>query len=160
MDSPYLFISYSRIQFYFVEALAHALATLKVPYWFDVEQLEMGTDWQAGIDNGLANCQALVLVASRASIGSPNVRYEWETAQKANKPIFLALFEAVDLPPELRGLPVIDFRGNFRASGISSNFSNRSKQDRLPPGWLIRRLRARIASICQPGCRPVCSSCS
>jgi hypothetical protein len=113
-DSPYLFISYSRIQFYFVEALAHALATLKVPYWFDVEQLEMGTDWQAGIDNGLANCQALVLVASRASIGSPNVRYEWETAQKANKPIFLALFEAVDLPPELRGLPIIDFRGNFR----------------------------------------------
>jgi hypothetical protein len=76
MDSPYLFISYSRIQFYFVEALAHALTTLKVPYWFDVEQLEVGTDWQAGIDEGLANCQALVLVASRASISSPNVKYE------------------------------------------------------------------------------------
>jgi hypothetical protein len=113
MDSPYLFISYSRIQFYFVEALAHELTRRKVPYWFDVEQLEMGTDWQAGIDDGLANCQALVLVASSASLGSPNVKYEWETAQKANKPIFLALFEAVDLPPELRGLPVIDFRGNF-----------------------------------------------
>src|ERR1041385_1211617 len=94
MDSPYLFISYSRIQFYFVEALAYQLRTLKIPYWFDVEQLEMGKDWQSGIDNGLANCEALVLVVSNASIGSPNVKYEWETAQKANKPVYLALFRS------------------------------------------------------------------
>ncbi len=114
MDAPSLFISYSRTQFYFVESLAHQLRTLKVPYWFDVEQLEMGEDWQAGIDNGLANCEALVLVVSNASIGSPNVKYEWDAAKKANKPVYLALFEAVNLPPELSHLPIIDFRGNFK----------------------------------------------
>src|SRR5690349_2387749 len=98
--SPYLFISYSRNTFYFVESLAYELREAKLTYWFDVEQLEVGEDWQSDIDKGLANCQALVLIVSNASIASPNVRYEWETARKANKPIFLALFEAVELPLE------------------------------------------------------------
>lgn len=89
------------------------LNKLGIPVWFDMERLSPGTDWRHFIDEGLESCSALVLVASRAALTSDYVRREWQTALAAKKPVYVVLFEAVHLPPELQGLVLIDMRADF-----------------------------------------------
>jgi TIR domain len=71
-----IFVSYSRRDFYFAEQLAVALRRRELAAWFDVHELAAGTDWSAGIDRAIVECDALVLVATRASLESPYVRRE------------------------------------------------------------------------------------
>jgi len=114
MVSKKVFISYSRKEFYFAEHLATLLKSkYGLEAWFDIHELQVGMDWSISIQQALEGCDALVLIASRASLGSPYVRVEWEAVLKANKPVIVVFFEAVDLPPELANVPLIDLRGNF-----------------------------------------------
>jgi hypothetical protein len=107
------FISYSRRQFYFAEALALALQDSGVRIWFDVQSLKPGHNWAADIQAGLEDCENLVLIASPASLASEYVRAEWTQALSACKPVYVVMFEAVTLPPSLAHLPVFDFRRGF-----------------------------------------------
>src|SRR5438105_12122930 len=108
----HVFISYSRKQFYFVESLVYYLEEYGVRPWLDVQRLEPGTSWQHALEEGLDSCSGLVLIASRAALSSDYVRTEWQRALAANKPIYVALFEAVRLPPELQNASIIDCRKN------------------------------------------------
>jgi TIR domain len=69
-----IFISYSRRDFYFAEQLAVRLRRQGLEVWFDVHELEMGSDWAAAIDRGIAECDTFVLVASRAALEPPVCR--------------------------------------------------------------------------------------
>ncbi len=113
MTLSHVFISYSRQQFYFAESLASTLRRQQIPTWFDMEVLRPGCDWTAEIQRGLESCTGLVLIGSRAALASDYVRAEWQAVLAAHKPVYVALFEAVDLPPELRDAQVFDFRAQF-----------------------------------------------
>jgi sugar lactone lactonase YvrE len=110
-----MFISYSRKQFYFAESLVHELVKRDVSVWFDVLGLVPGTSWQQRLREELDTCQGLVLVASRAAMNSAYVRAEWQAALASNKPIYVLLFEAVQLPFELQNASILDFRNDFDA---------------------------------------------
>jgi hypothetical protein len=113
METSHLFVSYSRQQFYFTESLVLCLQKQGVNVWFDVHRLAPGSDWQQELRAGLDECAGLVLVASRAALASSHVCAEWEAALAAHKPVYVVLFEAVTLPPELRELSLIDCRSQF-----------------------------------------------
>ncbi|SRR5216683_104286 len=113
MASQNIFISYSRKQFYYVESLVLCLQAYNISTWFDVQQLTVGSNWQQNIQNGLHSCAGLILIASRASLSSEYVCAEWQAALIAQKPIYVVLFEAVELPPELVNASLIDGRGIF-----------------------------------------------
>lgn len=139
---PMLFVSYSRVQFYFAESVTLSLQTAGLDVWFDVQRLTPGSDWQAGIAEGLARCTSLLLIASRASLASPYVRLEWETALAAGKPVCIVLFEAVDLPPELStAQAIIDMRRGYdegiRRLLVCLNSSD-CQRDRVPRPNLLR----------------------
>ncbi len=109
----YIFISYSRRELFFAESLAKGLQANGLHTWLDVERLQPGEDWQAQIEDSLAACEALVLVASETALASGYVRREWEKALDYEKPIYLAIFEAVELPRWLKCAGAVDFRANF-----------------------------------------------
>jgi hypothetical protein len=109
------FISYSRREYYFAECPALALHTRGASPWIDTFDLRPGREWAHDIDAGLEDCGNLVLVGSRASLASANVREEWMHVHAAGKPVVIALFESVDLPTELGAAPTVDFRTNFSA---------------------------------------------
>src|SRR5215467_5952093 len=88
-----VFISYSRKQFYVAEAVTRALEQQGVPAWLDVLEIQPGADWQVAIDQALAACPALVVLASRAAHRSAAVRYEVAAARAAGKPIYLAVID-------------------------------------------------------------------
>lgn len=115
MAAHQLFISYSRQQLYFAEALALHLQANGQAVWFDLQQLHVGSDWADGLKAGVGDAARLLLVVSRASLESPWTRAEWEGMAAKGAELVLVIFEDVALPPELQGLPSYDFRPGFDA---------------------------------------------
>lgn len=111
---PYVFISYARKQFYVAEDLAASLRKLGQPAWLDVQEIAPGIDWHAAIMRGISGCQAVVVVASRASYRSPAVREEVAAARDAGKPIYIAIVDDSPFVAELKdSATIIDCRSDF-----------------------------------------------
>lgn len=104
------FVSYTRADLGFASWAARSLAGQGLACWIDTEQLTPGTDWSDAIDSALRECDVLLLIASAQSLASPFCRREWRSAMAAGKPIVLAAIEAVSVPAELAGCPVVDMR--------------------------------------------------
>ena len=113
MSDAHFFISYSREQLYFAESLTLNLKKHGVQAWFDLEQLTPGSDWSGRIESSLASCKGLILIASQASLHSEYVHQELSFGQENHKPIYVVLFESVELPKNLSSRCIIDFRGWF-----------------------------------------------
>lgn len=114
MEPKAVFVSYSRKQFYGAERLVYLLEQHGVPAWLDVQQIQPGGDWQATIDEALATCQVLVVLASRAAYRSAAVQREVAAARAASKPIYLAVLEDNPFVAELgAAATVIDCRRQF-----------------------------------------------
>ena len=112
----YTFISYSRKQLYFAEAIALHLQKEGIEIWFDLQQLGAGTDWASALKNGYGNCKRLVLVVSQTALDSKYVEVEWDTARQNGREVILAVVEDVDIPEKLRDCAVIDFRTDFNSA--------------------------------------------
>jgi len=112
----YTFISYSRKQLYFAEAIALHLQKEGIEIWFDLQQLGAGTNWASALKSGYENCQRLVLVVSQSALASKYVEVEWDTARQNGREVILAVIEDVDIPEKLRDCAIIDFRTNFNSA--------------------------------------------
>jgi hypothetical protein len=109
----HIFISYSRRQLYFAESLTLHLQKHGFAVWFDLQRLRAGSDWASELKAGVETCDQLILVASRAALKSPYVAKEWQSALAEGKPVYVVVYEALNLPDQLRGLPTFDFRTRF-----------------------------------------------
>ncbi|MFE0191437.1 toll/interleukin-1 receptor domain-containing protein [Streptomyces sp. NPDC058989] len=128
-----VFVSYSRREFHFAEAVTATLRSqVGLDPWFDVQRLRPGTDWARALDESLDHADALLLLASPAALASTYVRHEWTRALERGIPIRIGVVEAVDLPAELAGFPVHDLRTRFweRATGLAEAMA----QARTGPG--------------------------
>ena len=137
MNQPLTFISYSRKQLYFAEALALHLQEADIQIWFDLQQLQAGTEWSQGLKDGIRSARQMVLVVSEAALASPYTQAEWQGFAEKGEKIALALFETVELPDELKNLPVYDFRGDFntklRELAAFLKAESEPHRDRIPP---------------------------
>jgi MFS family permease len=121
-----VFMSYSRREVGFVDDLVRNLEERKYEVWLDYRNLIPGTPWQDQIYKGIHDSDVILLVVSKASLGSQNVEVEWRRVLEQNKRIILLIFEAVDLPPELEQYEWVDFRGSYKA-GLDELFSQLEK---------------------------------
>ena len=154
MQTSTVFLSYSRRQLYFAEALALQLQQAGLDVWFDLQQLHAGSVWSDGLKDGVQDAGRLVLVVSQAALDSQWTKAEWQGMAGKGAQIVLAVFEPVVLPEELRGLPTFDFRSGFdkQAENLAAYLAGRiePRHDRieapsrrglplkLPPAlWLI-----------------------
>jgi hypothetical protein len=117
-----IFISYSRREVGFIDGLVSDLEEKGHQVWLDYRNLIPGTPWQDQIYHGIQKADVILLVVSKASLGSQNVEVEWRRVLDQNKRIILIIFEAVDLPPELEKYEWVDFRGKYKA-GLSELLS-------------------------------------
>ena len=108
-----LFISYSRQEVSFVDMLFKALEGSGFQPWLDYQSLIPGRPWFDQILAGIDAAEIVLLVVSRSSIDSKNVKDEYQRALEQKKRILLLIFEAVPLPPVLQSCEWIDFRGSF-----------------------------------------------
>ncbi len=93
---PTLFISYKRGTSA-VAPVMQRLREAKYRLWFDRDEIHLGDpDWQARIDQGLEQCDGVLLNLTPAACASEPVRYEVRKAQELKKPIFPIVLERID----------------------------------------------------------------
>ncbi len=108
------FLSYSRQESPFVDALLDVLEDNEHSVWVDYKKLTPGRPWLNQILAGIDAADIMLLVVSKSSMASSNVADEYKYALEKKKRILLVLFEAVPLPIELQTCEWVDFRSPFK----------------------------------------------
>jgi hypothetical protein len=70
--------------------------------WIDREDIKTGNTWRKQIVEAIDTCVAFVLVLSRHSAASDNVRKEIDLAQDSGRKVFVLLLEKTVIPSEIR----------------------------------------------------------
>lgn len=151
MDDGHIFLSYSRRQFYFAESVVLSFQAAGVKMWFDAQELAPGELWRDEIQRGLDEARGMVVIASHAAMESKYVREEWEPMLAAGKPVYIAIFEACDIPQELAdgATAIVDMRGRFNRNfkRLLAAVEGKDKpKDRIPKeNWLKLPIRLPFA---------------
>jgi hypothetical protein len=116
----HVFISHSSQDKPFVYRLVSELKKLDLNVWLDDLEIKVGDSIVSKISDGLKNADYLVVVLSKASVASPWVRRELDSAlmneiSGKGATVLPALIEDCDIPPLLRDRLYADFRQNFTA---------------------------------------------
>ncbi len=113
MSNKKIFLSYSRRDTEYVSNLVEALRKQNFDVWFD-KNIRTGTDWDDTIEQELKNADGIVLVLSKTSCVSENVKDEMSFAIGLDKPVIPIKIEDCDVPMRLARKQFVD----FTAAGI------------------------------------------
>lgn len=86
-----VFISHARKDRVAVDRLDEMLRLAGYQTWVDRSRLAGGEDWSRELGRAIATCRVVVVVISPASLASPVVREEYETALRLGKPVLAVL---------------------------------------------------------------------
>lgn len=111
-----VFVSYSREDTLIVSAIVHELQHNNVDVWIDQTGINVGSAWDNAIAAAISEASHLLLVLSKASAKSDNVRDEFNFAKRKQKTIIVILINDVDLPFGIDRIQYIDFRQNYTKS--------------------------------------------
>lgn len=101
--SAKVFISYSSVDDGIARQLTEALDEINIQYFFDRKDVEWGDDVTGRITSGLAECAALIVVISPASLKSQWVPFEIGHASGLGKKILPFLTHpSLDVPGYLQ----------------------------------------------------------
>lgn len=105
-----IFVSYSRHDEKFARRLATWLEkTLNLGVWIDIDDIQPGIKWSAAIQDGLDNCEVMVVIITVESMNSVNVEDEWQYFLDQGKPVVPILLRSAPIPYQLRRIQYIDF---------------------------------------------------
>ena len=85
-----------------------------IQVWKATNQIDAGTEWRNEIDQGLLNCDIVIVLLNQLSTKSPYVTYEWAFALGKSKTIIPVLTEDCEIHPRIEVLQYIDFKGSTR----------------------------------------------
>ncbi|HEX5165149.1 MAG TPA: TIR domain-containing protein [Thermomicrobiales bacterium] len=100
-EQPYVFISYASVDRERVLPLVDRLERAGIRTWIDREGILGGTNYAREIVEALRGSAALLIMCSRASFASQNVRQEIALAWKHQRPYLPLLLEPVSIPADL-----------------------------------------------------------
>jgi hypothetical protein len=133
------FVSYSRKDSDFVLRYAGNLIgdfDLWLDQWDIPRLLEGDADWDKAINDAILDCSHFLIILSPQSVKSKEVLGELRLALDENKIIVPVLYQACDVPRQLRRLQYIDFatrgKGPDDFSLISQTLKRLKSQERLP----------------------------
>lgn len=105
-----IFVSYSRHDEAFASKIAIWLAnTLNMGVWIDIDDIQPGVKWSAAIQDGLDNCEVMVVIVTPEAMDSINVEDEWQYFIDLGKPVVPILLRSAPVPYQLRRIQWIDF---------------------------------------------------
>ena len=110
-----VFISHSNEDQAHTQPLVERLRDEGFSVWIDYENIRGGAEWLCEIEAGIARCDALVVILSRASAASVWVERECLYAFQLRKPVLVALAADMLIPLHLINLQHCDTR---TASGM------------------------------------------
>jgi hypothetical protein len=150
MSSRYVFISYSRQDREFVERLSRELQGAGIKTWTDTQNISAGANWQQEIEKGLLQADALLYVASGQASSSNWIEYEVEAFRSRKGRVIPLVIDdtgAESMPPSLRRIQWVDFRGDFQSAfaallgGLQELRGNSTTRSSSKSGFPTQRLR-------------------
>ncbi|MBK5212530.1 MAG: toll/interleukin-1 receptor domain-containing protein [Flavobacteriaceae bacterium] len=117
MSAKKIFISYSRRDTDYVKSLVDALRKQGFEVWFD-NNIRTGTDWDDTIESELKKADAIVLILSKTSVASDNVKDEISYAIGLDKPVSPIKIEECDVPMRLARKQFVDFTAMGHEAGF------------------------------------------
>lgn len=115
-DDVKIFISYKREDEHFARLIAEKLSHKGAHIWMDVANIPAGMKWHTAINEGLKECEVMLLIVTPEAMASKNVADEWEYFHSKDKPIIpLYLRNVEEMPFQLNRIQRIDFRNDFDA---------------------------------------------
>ncbi len=105
-----VFISYDSQHEDFAELVTMKLEKEGIEVWKDTYQIAAGTEWRNEIDQGLINCDVIIVLLNEISTKSPYVTYEWAFALGNSKHIIPLLIEECDVHPRINILHYLNFK--------------------------------------------------
>ena len=115
---PKVFISHSNQDHEVALAVVNALRRAGFDIWVDFENIRGGADWLCEIQAGIARCDAVVAILSKASVESVWVERECLYAFQLKKPLLTALVADVLIPLHLINIQYCDLRAEA-ADGLA-----------------------------------------
>jgi len=109
-----IFISYNSQNEDFAELVKMKLEKESFQVWKDTSQIGIGTEWRNEIDQGLLNCDVVIVLLNQISTKSPYVTYEWAFALGNGKTIIPVLTEDCEVHPRINVLQYLDFKDSKR----------------------------------------------
>lgn len=107
-----IFVSYARKDSDYVYTLAQELRRIGLNIWID-QDIEPGSNWDNSIEAALNSCDALLLIASEASMRSSNVQDEWSYFLEQGKSVFPFIYQPCELSFRLRRRQYIESTGDL-----------------------------------------------
>lgn len=130
-----VFLSYSTKDHHFAELISIKLTEAGIDVWRDQGNIRAGTDWQQGIEQGIATSDAVIVALSENSADSSYVTYEWAYALGNGRDIIPIKLNDCSVHPRLQAIQHLDF----------------SVPGALPWASLIERIREIEADVKQQG---------
>ncbi|MGA9993900.1 MAG: toll/interleukin-1 receptor domain-containing protein [Pyrinomonadaceae bacterium] len=101
-DGPFIFVSYSSKDSYFVHPEIKRIEIQGYETWYDKEKLQPGLFWDDQICKAIKACACFIVFITQNAIDSNNVLDEMDQALKAGKPFICINWEKVELPPRFQ----------------------------------------------------------
>jgi hypothetical protein len=108
-----IFVSHSTRDDPFVQRLVWALRQAGFQLWVDHDNIMAGDDWDASVEAALEASDAMILVLSKRSVTSHNVKVEWDFFLRHEKMIYPVMLEPCRVPFRLELYQRTDFIGPF-----------------------------------------------
>lgn len=105
-----VFISYDSKHEVFAELVTMKLEKEGIEVWKDTYQIAAGMEWKNEIDQGLMNCNIIIVLLNEISSKSSYVTYEWAFALGKSKHIIPLLIEECEVHPRINGLQYLNFK--------------------------------------------------
>lgn len=109
-----VFISYNSKNGDFAELAKFNLEKAGIEVWKDTLKIGAGSEWRDEIDNGLRNCDVVIVVLNQLACESPYVTYEWAFALGNGKHIIPILLEDCKVHPRIDVWHYLDFTDGQR----------------------------------------------
>jgi hypothetical protein len=145
-----IFISYSRKDLDFVRRLADDLKGRGAPVWLDVLAIPPGKRWDDVLENALEDSSHLLLVVSKTSVRSQNVRDELAYAIDKGKQVIPLILDGTEPPLRARRFQQVIFHGRDYADGLRDLLQGCPTPPRPTPRGHPPAL---LAGPCWPGWR-------
>lgn len=136
-----VFISHSSKDKAFAERLAHDLRAAGLDIWYDSYEIQVGDTILDRIDQGLSNCDYMIIILSPESVVSWMVRQELlmflnEEMRRRHSVILPVLHQDCEIPLLLKGRRYADFRESYEAGFAelrkSLGITPKPRADQLP----------------------------
>jgi tetratricopeptide (TPR) repeat protein/tRNA A-37 threonylcarbamoyl transferase component Bud32 len=144
MDSPAVFISYSREDLDPAVRLEQALKEQGLKPWRDQESLYAGQQWPKALGDAISSNDFLLLLWSQHSAESHFVEFEWTTAIALRKTIIPCLLDDTPLVPALisfNGIPMQDVDSSIPRILETFSLVKPAKQDLQRKSSVLKQLQ-------------------